>query len=258
MDNDAQADLSSPQEVSTVRAGVCGFCLPQAEVFRRFRLMETQQTFYWPPQVKTAERWRAAAPPDFEFTVKAFQAITHPGTSPTYRRTRFSDAERAACGHFQDTPTVRDAWQKTLAIAEALESKIAVFQCPPRFDASDANVLQLRRFFQWAPRGRLRFAWEPRHETWTARLIAELCQELDLLHAVDPLEQPSHFGTPRYYRLHGKPLGRFRYEYNYVYSDEQLREIRERCLPGPTYCLFNNIPMATDVERFCQMVDQSI
>jgi uncharacterized protein YecE (DUF72 family) len=243
---------SAPQ---SVRAGVCGFCLPQAELFRRFNLLEVQQTFYWPPRLKTVERWRQTAPEDFEFTVKAFQAITHPGTSPTYRRTKFSSDQRAQCGGFCDTRVVRDAWSLTFTLATALEATIVVFQCPPRFDASDANMKQLRRFFQWAERGRLRFAWEPRHATWTSELVRGLCRELDLIHVVDPLEQADVYGQPRYLRLHGKALGGFRYDYSRDYTDDELAEIYRRCLPGPTYCLFNNKQMATDTQRFMQLLE---
>jgi uncharacterized protein YecE (DUF72 family) len=244
-------------DAPSVRAGVCGFCLPQAELFRRFRLLEVQQKFYWPPQVKTVERWRRTAPGDFEFTLKAFQAITHPATSPTYRRTKFSSDERAQCGGFCDTQVVREAWQLTLTLADALEANVVVFQCPPKFDASDQNVGRLRRFFEWADRHRLRFAWEPRHDSWTRELVRELCQELELIHAVDPLEQDDVYGSPRYLRLHGKALGGFRYDYGRVYSDDELAEIYARCQPGPTYCLFNNKQMASDTERFLSLQSTS-
>jgi uncharacterized protein YecE (DUF72 family) len=236
-----------------IRAGVCGFCLSQAELFRRFRLLELQQTFYWPPQKKTAERWRRTAPADFEFTLKTFQAVTHPGSSPTYRKAKLTAEERAECGDFRDTQIVRDAWTTSLELGTILEATVAVFQCPPSFDASEQNIEQLRHFFHWAPRGNMRFAWEPRHATWTAELVAELCRELGLIHAVDPLEQAAVFGQPQYFRLHGTALGGFRYEYGHPYSDGELATIYDRCLPGPTYCLFNNKEMAIDAERFMSL-----
>lgn len=241
----------------TLRVGVCGFCLPQAELFARFKLLEVQQTFYWPPQLKTVERWRRTAPADFEFTLKAFQAITHSYNSKTYRKAKFSEADLAQCGGFRDNEVVRSAWTLTLSSAAALEATVVVFQCPPSFDATETNVRQMRAFFEWADRGGVRFAWEPRHATWTPDLIAQLCRELDLIHAVDPFEQNNVFGTPRYYRLHGKALGKFRYGYNYPYSEGELDTLLDRCQAAPTYCLFNNLQMAVDAERFEELREQS-
>jgi uncharacterized protein YecE (DUF72 family) len=234
---------------SHIRVGVCGFCRPQAELFSRFQLLEVQQTFYWPPQLKTVERWRQAAPENFEFTLKAFQAITHPSSSPTYRRAKFSAQQLAECGHFGDTPTVREAWETTRQLALGLGATTIVFQCPPRFGATSENVGRLRSFFHWIDRTSMRLAWAPRHASWSVDLIEELCRELDLIHAVDPLERASVHGEPAYFRLHGLALGSYRYKYNHPYSDEQLLEIRRRCLPGPTLCLFNNMQMAADAER---------
>lgn len=233
-----------------LRVGVCGFCLPQAELFSRFNLLEVQQTFYWPPQLKTVERWRRTAPPDFEFTVKAFQAITHPYNPRTYRKAKFADAELSECGGFRDTAVVRAAWKLTASLANALEATTIVFQCPPSFAASEEHIWQMKAFFEWATRYTFRFAWEPRHVSWTPQIIAQLCQELDLIHAVDPFEQESAAGTPRYFRLHGNALGKFRYDYSYPYSDSELETLLDRCQSAATYCLFNNIQMATDAERF--------
>src|SRR4051812_9838693 len=149
----ATADAGELDRTVEVRTGVCGFCLPQAQLFRRFRLLEVQQTFYWPPQLKTVERWRRTAPADFEFTLKAFQAITHTYNHRTYRKAKFSADECAQCGNFGDTPVVRHAWERTQELAAALEATIVVFQCPPSFAATDENVANLRAFFFWANRG---------------------------------------------------------------------------------------------------------
>jgi uncharacterized protein YecE (DUF72 family) len=248
--------MSEPlTSLSRLRVGVCGFCLPQAELFRRFDAMEVQQTFYWPPQVKTAERWRQTAPSDFEFTLKAFQAITHTYNERTYRKAKFSGDELAQCGGFCDTPVVREAWALMRVLAAALDSRLVVFQSPPSFAATDENVRNFRAFMNWAPRDKLQFAWEPRHATWEPEIISELCRDVDLIHVVDPFERESVFGTPRYYRLHGKALGGYRYDYNYPYSDAQLIKLRRRCGVEPTYCMFNNKQMASDADRFKQIDD---
>ena len=69
-------------------------------------------------------------------------------------------------------------------------------------------------------------------------IVSELCRELDLIHTVDPFEQESVFGEPRYYRLHGTAVGGFRYEYNHVYSEVELQKLQQLCAGVPTYCLF--------------------
>ena len=246
-----------PTKSSRLRVGVCGFCLPQAELFRRFKVLEVQQTFYWPPQLKTVERWRRTAPSDFQFTIKAFQAITHPYNHRTYRKARFSADELAQCGGFRDTKVVRDAWELTHTLTIALGAAIVVFQCPPSFAATEENVGHLKQFFHWASRGRMRFVWEPRHATWTPALIGELCSELDLIQAVDPFEQGSVFGEPRYYRLHGTAIGNFRYEYDHPYSEDELHTLKNLCAETATYCMFNNKQMAADAARFERITESS-
>ncbi len=232
------------------RIGVCGFCLPQTQLFSTFGCLEVQQTFYWPPQLKTVERWRRTAPADFEFTLKAFQAITHSYNHRTYRKVRFNPDELAQCGGFRDTAVVRSAWELTRSLAVALDSEFVVFQCPPSFAATDETIRSVRAFFSWATRGKLRFAWEPRHATWTVELITSLCRELDLIHTVDPFEQESVWGEPRYYRLHGRALGGYRYDYDYRYSDAELASLEQRFANASAYCMFNNKQMAADAERF--------
>jgi uncharacterized protein YecE (DUF72 family) len=241
-----------------VCVGVCGFCRRQAELFTQFRTLELQQTFYWPPQLKTAERWRRSAPSDFVFTLKAFQAITHPYNERTYRKAKFSKAELEQCGGFRDTPVIRAAWETTRTLAEAVEASFVLFQCPPSMVATEESVSNASHFFDWAKRGKLKFAWEPRHASWTDELIAEMCWKFDLVHTVDPLERASVWGEPHYYRLHGKTLGHYRYGYNYPYSDAELREIKRRVGPGPAYCMFNNMQMAVDAERFERLLQEDM
>ncbi|HEY0528028.1 MAG TPA: DUF72 domain-containing protein, partial [Gemmatimonadaceae bacterium] len=66
-----------------IKLGMCGFTIGAAAYYKKFRVVEVQQTFYDPPPIATLERWRGDAPHDFEFTMKAWQVITHLGTSRT-------------------------------------------------------------------------------------------------------------------------------------------------------------------------------
>ena len=91
-----------------VRIGLCGFTMAFADYVREFPVVEVQQTFYQPPGDATLLRWRRSAPPRFEFTLKAWQLITHEASSPTYRRLRLplGAEERSDCGSFRPTPVV--------------------------------------------------------------------------------------------------------------------------------------------------------
>src|ERR1700722_2057937 len=52
--------------------GCCGWAGAQARYFSQFPVIEIQSTFYDPPDSKVAARWRALAPPDFVFCIKAW------------------------------------------------------------------------------------------------------------------------------------------------------------------------------------------
>ena len=131
-----------------IKVGCCGFRSAMAQYAQQFRVVEVQQTFYQPPQISTLERWRAQAPPDFEFTLKAWQLITHEARSPTYKRLKraLSAAERQQCGSFRSTPIVVEAWNVTLACARALGAKRILFQCPASFTPTHEHLENLHRF----------------------------------------------------------------------------------------------------------------
>jgi len=232
---------------SRLRVGCCGFARKLEEYARHLDAVEVQQTFYRPPQVRTAQDWRRRVPQDFVFTLKAWQLITHPPTSPTYRRLgRTLPASRLdRYGSFAPTEEVQEAWALTLEVARALEASVVVFQCPTSFRPTPQNVENLQRFFRTAPRAGLAFAWEPRGP-WPADLVKRLCQELDLVHCTDPLVAESVHGAFRYYRLHGRG------GYRYRYTDGDLRELRDRCT-APAYVMFNNVSMWEDALRFQEL-----
>ncbi|MER3417055.1 MAG: hypothetical protein C4297_12710 [Gemmataceae bacterium] len=232
---------------ATVLVGTCGFCLARRQYYRLFSVVEVQQTFYQPPDLARVRRWRQEAPGDFQFTLKAFQAITHPGSSPTYRRSRLTPEEREQCGYFRNTPVVRQAWDITYAIAQELQARLVLFQCPASFTPTREHIADLRRFFSTLERERLLLAWEPRGQAWTDSAIRRLCKELHLIHAVDPFVRPSVFGTVRYYRLHGGK------DYQHRYTDTELAQLRSLLGPGTNYVLFNNVTMREDAERFMKL-----
>ncbi len=238
-----------------MKLGMCGFTIGAAAYMKRFRVVEVQQTFYDPPPLETLAKWRAQAPPGFEFTMKAWQVITHAGTSRTYRRMRrsFGERELSEAGGFRVNATTLAAWATTLAAARELRATAILFQCPASFRATPENVEAMRRFVATIERPEgVRLLWEPRGP-WPQELIADTCRELGLLHADDPFIRPIATPELQYWRLHGNVSHRARY------SDEDLLRIIDWLPADPAveaYVLFNNIPRVHDVRRFLELLDE--
>ena len=237
---------------SGLQIGTCGFGrTKRPEYVSLLPAVEIQHTFYDPPQIKTLEKWRSDVPDDFEFTLKAWQMITHESSSPTYRRLKrpLTEKETAEAGFFRWTDTVREALDVTLECAKALRARTILFQCPARFQPLPENILNLKKFFSNIDRGELNFAWEPRGKLWEDALVKELCDELGLWHCVDPFARPTVTPDRCYYRLHGIPRWR------YTYDDDELMELASM-LPKDllSYVFFNNITMKEDAVRFTKIV----
>lgn len=235
----------------TVKIGTCGFRTNKLEYAGQLSCVEVQHTFYQPPRIATLTRWREEMPRDFEFTLKAWQLITHEATSPTYRRLRrkLNDREAEDAGAFKATPIVAEALETTLACADALKAKTVLFQCPSSFKPSDRNIANLENFFKMIPRRRGRiFCWEPRGE-WDDQLVRELCRRLALWHVVDPFVKPTMTPDRCYYRLHGIGGWRYRYEDGELEELVSLLPRRRSC-----YVFFNNSFMTEDAVRFREII----
>ncbi len=232
-----------------MRVGTCGFARRQAEAFRDLDMVEVQRTFYRPVSATLARRWRDAAPPRFDFAVKASQFITHEASSPTYRRSGrdIPRSEAASYGSFRDSPGVEEGWQATKRVVDALRARAVVFQCPASFRATEANVAALYGFFGSIETSALR-VWEPRGP-WASHVVAKVCEDLDLVHGVDPFAaEPATYGLA-YFRLHGRPPGAAMYRY--TYSDRDLARLRTICDEyDDAFVLFNNVSMHADAVRF--------
>jgi uncharacterized protein YecE (DUF72 family) len=232
------------------KIGCCGFPGSMAGYWESFRVVEVQQTFYRPPRPQTAERWRGEAPPEAEFTLKAWQLITHEPSSPTYRRAGpdFDPARKDRYGSFRDSEEVWQAWLATRRIAQALRAGLVLFQCPARFTPTEEHIRNLEGFFARLRDESFRLAWEPRGE-WPEDTVRGLCRELDLVHCVDPFTAQPLWGELCYFRLHG--LGGYRYRY----TDPDLGSLRAR-IPADRECyvMFNNTNMEEDARRFQRLL----
>jgi uncharacterized protein YecE (DUF72 family) len=228
--------------------------MARATYFQQFPVVELQQTFYEPPTLDLAAKWRAEAPADFQFCIKAWQLITHTAKSPTYRRlkSKLSPEEADLVGSFRDTEQVWLAWERTRGIARVLNARVVLFQCPASFRPTRENIANLRSFFARVDSGEFDFAWEPRGADWNDDLVRDLCTECNLIHCVDPFERLPVHGELLYWRLHGKG------GYSYRYSDEDLAFLRDclaRYASRPAYVLFNNVRMKEDAVRFLKLVN---
>lgn len=236
--------------MNKIKVGCCGFPVNKKEYYKNFSLVELQTTFYEiPAKLETVKRWKKEAPKDFEFTLKAFQIITHEAKSPTYKRLKRKFGNPQNYGFFKNTKEVFKAWEMTKKIAEILEAKIVVFQCPSSFEPERENIRNLRKFFTTISNKNFIYVWEPRGK-WDEELIKKLCQELNLVHCTDPFKKRPLFGKINYFRLHGKP------DYNlyYEYTKEDLKELLKFCDKKENYVLFNNLSMAKDAQEFQKLI----
>ena len=231
----------------SIKVGCCGFPERREKYFQEFKLVEIQQTFYKPPFLETVKRWRGKAPEDFEFSLKAWQLITHLPSSPTYRKggLQIPADKESNYGFFKPSEEVFEAWTKTRDIVQVLKAKVIVFQCPASFVETAENIENMTRFFTSVDRGDFIFVWEPRGK-WNDDVIMALCQDLDLIHCVDALERRPLHGETRYFRLHG---GR---NYRHQYTDDELTKLLQ-VAGDEAYILFNNITMHSDALRFIEL-----
>lgn len=233
-----------------IRVGCCGYPVARKKYFSKFGVVEIQTTFYHPPEPEVAKKWRSEAPKSFEFTVKAWQLITHSPKSLTYTKAKLEipNEKLTSYGFFKPTPEVFRAWDKTEEIARILGCKIIIFQSPASFLPTQENMRNMMDFFKKVERKDYIFAWEPRGK-WREERVRKVCLDLNLVDCVDPLRRSPVAGEPAYFRLHGKRGCK------YKYSDKELQEIVElanKLKDG--YVMFNNTHMFEDGLRLLQFL----
>ncbi len=242
--------------VKRIKVGCCGLAgLSLTEYSKRFEVVELQSTFYKLPLPNTALRWRNSVPEEFEFTMKAFQGITHPISSPTWRRagSQKPKERQEAYGHLQLTEENFECWRKTLQIFQLLKATFCVINLPPSFSRTEENVKRLLNFFKGS---NINIGIEFRHPSWfkDSQQTAEDLKKIGAVHIVDPLvTKPLTETEIQYFRLHGlgpKP-------YAYKYSDDDLHKLRgivKEQSAETVYVMFNNTNMREDAQRFIKML----
>ncbi len=248
-----------------VYVGCCGFPMSRRKYYETFDTVELQETFYNRPNPERMAKLRNEAPEGFVFNMKAWQAVTHPPSSPTWRRSKWRPPKELweRYGDLKPTRENIEAWEVTCDAAEALKARVVVVQTPPRFGYSEENVERVLRFFReassicgssvligWEPRG----SWRERPET-----VARIVESVDrLIHVVDPFRwwPPTSGLSPTVYlRLHG--IGGRETNYRYKYSDEDLARLKEMVaeVDGEVFVMFNNVFMRDDATRFKRILN---
>lgn len=203
---------------------------------------EINSSFHRPHRPSTYQRWAAATPPHFRFSVKAPKFITHQS-------------------RLKPPP---ELLQTFLHEAQHLGEKLGplLFQLPPSlaFDQLIAdNFFKLLRGLY--PQGQL--ALEPRHPTWftpealallqhhcVARVIADPPRTPD----ADPLHTPNIASASLvYFRLHGSPR-----TYYSSYTGEYLTALAENiALQNPladTWVIFDNTASGAAIQNALHLI----
>lgn len=252
MPENARRGYSYKLVLGGVKIGCCGFPVARDKYYEHFRSVELQSTFYEPPESGLVKKWRAEAPDGFEFTLKAWQLITHPPSSPTYGKlkTPLQPSKEHCYGYFRPTVEVYWAWERTRELAVALEAKIVVFQSPPGFVPSAGNKRNMEHFFASIERRRVVLGWQPGAE-WDESEVRAICAELDLIHVVDPFKGRAATSGLRYYCLGGRK------GYKYKYSDRDLETLKKLADKYPnSYFMFSNASMFDDAKRLQDLFEK--
>jgi len=248
-----------------VKIGCCGFPKSRKQYYMEFNVVELQNTFYKLPSKEWGVKLRREAPEDFEFTMKAWQAITHPPSSPTWRKLRITPpGKKENYGYLKPTEENLSAWRRVLEYVDILRAHVIVLQTPPSFGYSLDNMAQVDSFFERAVKelgNRTVFiGWEPRG-SWRDHVddVKRIVCRHGVVHIVDPLRMNPVIcsnQTLLYFRLHG--LGGREVNYRYKYSDNDLsnlarkihRYLNENTGIYEVYVMFNNVYMFDDAQRF--------
>ncbi|MEM7825543.1 MAG: DUF72 domain-containing protein [Candidatus Aenigmatarchaeota archaeon] len=233
-----------------VFVGCCGWALPMQKYFQKFSVIELQSTFYKIPKIKTVEKWKEKAPKDFIFTVKCYQGITHPISSPTWRRSGLKEEElkklNEKVGFLKTTKETLEFWEKNSEICNILNSPVCLIQLPANFKENEENIKNVEKFFSKVKKDNFSIALELRG--WSEKGFENICKKFDLISCVDPFAlKPLHFSKKKiaYFRLHGKyERGKIDYKHKYKLKDlERLKEILTSLKLKEAFVLFNNFWM---------------
>lgn len=233
---DAGAGVTPAPLAGRVFIGTAGWSLPRIHQARFpdagshlqrygavFSAAEINTSFYRPHRKATYERWAAATPDHFRFSVKAPKTITH-APSP------------ASSGDV-------DAFLSETAGLGAKRGPILI-QLPPKRSFVAADALRLLASFRDRTQGAI--VVEPRHASWFSAEVDDFLAALKIARvAADPpravgADRPGGWSGGVYYRLHGSPQ-----IYRSSYAEDRLTGIAGSLLGAAAagvdaWCIFDN------------------
>ena len=245
-----------------IYVGCCGFPISRRKYFNLFSSVELQDTFYNSPNPQKLLRLRDEAPEGFKFSMKAWQAVTHPPSMRTWRRSKVKIPKDLwnRYGYLRVTDENLKAWERVNEGAKALGAEVVVVQLPPSFKYGEENLKNMWEFFKKVQVSGYLVGIEVRGD-WRnhGEALKELINSFKyLIHVTDPFRwAPVIVKDVAYFRLHG--IGAGEVNYRYKYSPEDLKKLREfLCgLKGrvrKAYVLFNNVYMRDDALRFKELI----
>ena len=224
----------------------CGASLPGRDrqlAFDQLALIELSDTMIRMPKPKTAQRWASQAPKGFSWTLRAWQYVTHPADDAAYNHLPKTQRPVDA-GGFAWNDTVRNAYERTQRVAEALAAKVIVFETPHSFTPTLANKNQLAHFFERVDRPRAcQLAWDPRG-VWNKQEIEAVCRDLTLVRVGDPLSELEEAPIPANYCKLRAPY----------YNDDQLSRLVDLTSAHPSaFIVFASGAPVSDALRFASL-----
>jgi uncharacterized protein YecE (DUF72 family) len=176
------------------------------EYSRIYNFVEVNSSFYSTIPLRLVESWRKRVPPDFEFSVRLNEIISH-----KYE--------------MEANEITFKLFEYTQKICKVLRSGIIVIETPDTLEYSDHKVRKIADFLSSLNLRRTRLAWEVRRrQKQMPSALIDLMKEHNIIHIVDlSKDMPLYESDQMYARLFGKG------EHNiYQFTDEELLSIYDK------------------------------
>ncbi|MET1160740.1 MAG: DUF72 domain-containing protein [Thermoprotei archaeon] len=248
--------------MKTLKIGCCGFPVSRSKYYSVLNVVELQNTFYELPSEEWFNKIRSEAPENFEFTIKAWQVITHPSTSPTWKKMKKKPGgDLNNYGYLKPTRENIEAFEKIVNAAHILKSRIIILQTPASMPFSDEVIKWVSEFFEQARSlidKNMIIGWEPRGKWADERdILKRILAKYEILHVVDLFRrEPAHLVNGILYtRLHGIGSGEVNYKYKYTREDfDKLLGFLDKYNFNVAYIMFNNVYMFNDAVALKEFV----